>query len=66
MFRRLLLEDSAAIFAIVALVTAAVIFLAIAWRALRMPPAQVDRFANLPFTSEAASESAAARHDAKV
>lgn len=59
MFRRLLLADSAAIFTIVAFVTAATIFLAIAWRAIRMPRTQVDRFANLPFHSE----SAAARHD---
>lgn len=62
MFRRLILEDSATIFSIVAFVTAAVIFLFITWRALRMPRPQIERFANLPFNSESAS----AHHDPKV
>ena len=62
MFRRLALADSATIFSIVAFVTAAAIFLFIAWRALRMPRAQIDRFANLPFNSD----SEAAHHDSKV
>jgi hypothetical protein len=62
MFKRLLLEDSAAIFTIVAFVTAVTIFVAIAWRALRMPRAQADRFAHLPFTTE----SAATRHDSQA
>jgi hypothetical protein len=62
MFKRLLLEDSAAICTVVAFVTAVTIFVAIAWRALRMPRAQADRFANLPFTSE----SAATRHDSQA
>lgn len=59
MFRRLILEDSAAIFTIVAFITAATIFVAFTWRALRMSRTQADRFANLPFTSD----SDAARHD---
>ena len=59
MFKRLLLDDTATLFTLVAFVTAAVIFVAIAWRAVRMPRAQVDRFANLPFNSD----TAAAHHD---
>ncbi len=59
MFRRLVFEDSAAIFTIVAFVTAASIFISIAWRAVRMPRTQVDRFANLPFNSD----TPVARHD---
>jgi hypothetical protein len=58
MFKRLLLDDSAAIMTIVAFATASVIFIAIAWRAIRMSRAQSDRFANLPFNSDSA-----ARHD---
>ncbi|MBL9203139.1 MAG: hypothetical protein JNL39_21700 [Opitutaceae bacterium] len=60
MFRRLLLEDHAAIFTIAAFITAASIFGAFLWRALRMQSAQVERFENLPF----ASQTPAARHDA--
>jgi len=59
MFRRLLLEDSAAIFTIAAFVTAFSIYVTITWRALRMKRPQVDRFARLPF--EIATPSA--RHD---
>ncbi|MEI7552370.1 MAG: hypothetical protein WCL24_08555 [Verrucomicrobiota bacterium] len=59
MFKRLLLDDSSAIYVLVAFVTAATIFATITWRALRMPRAQVDHFANLPFTTE----TAAGRHD---
>jgi hypothetical protein len=59
MFKRLLLDDSTAIFVLTAFVTASTIFLLITWRALRMPRAQVDNFANLPFNSE----NAAGRHD---
>jgi hypothetical protein len=49
MFQRLILEDSAALYTIAAFSVAASIFLAVAWRALRMRRAQVDRFAQLPF-----------------
>lgn len=62
MFRRLILEDSAAIYVIVAFVTAASIFVSITWRALRMPRHQVDRFANLPFSSD--SDEASHDHSA--
>ena len=49
MFRRLALENSAAIFTIAAFITASSIYVAIAWRALRMKRPQVERFENLPF-----------------
>jgi hypothetical protein len=59
MFKRLLLDDSATIYVLVAFVTAATIFVTITWRALRMPRTQVDHFANLPFTPD----TDAGRHD---
>jgi hypothetical protein len=59
MFHRLLLEDSAALFTIVAFITAASIFLTISWGALRMKRPQLARFENLPFTPETPSD----RHD---
>ena len=59
MFKRLILEESSTIYVIVAFVTAATIFVAITWRALRMPRAQVDKFAQLPFTTDPAD----GRHD---
>ena len=59
MFRRLLFEDSAALFTIVAFVTAFTIFVAVTWRALRMKRPQVERFARLPFDTATPS----ARHD---
>jgi hypothetical protein len=49
MFRRLLLEDSAALFTIVAFITAVSIFVTITWRALRMRRPQIEQFENLPF-----------------
>lgn len=49
MFHRLLLEDSAALFTLIAFITAASIFVTISWRALRMKRPQVERFENLPF-----------------
>jgi len=55
MFRRLLLEDSTAIVTMVAFVVAASIYLAFAWRALRMKRPQLARFANLPFETETPS-----------
>lgn len=51
MFRRLVFENSAALFTIVAFVTAATIYLTFAWRALRMQRPQVARFENLPFAT---------------
>jgi hypothetical protein len=59
MFKRLLLEDSAAIFTIVAFVTAFSIYAAFTWRALRMKRPQIDRFARLPFETA----TPAAHHD---
>lgn len=59
MFHRLILEDSAAFFTIVAFLTAASIYGTIGWRALRMKRPQIERFANLPF----ATETPAVRHD---
>lgn len=59
MFRRLVFEDSAVFFTIVAFITAVSIFAGCAWRALRMKPAQAERLAQLPF--ETATPSA---HDA--
>jgi hypothetical protein len=49
MFRRLVFENSAALFTIVAFITAASIYVTFAWRALRMKRSQVERFENLPF-----------------
>jgi hypothetical protein len=59
MFRRLVFENSAALFTIVAFITAASIYVAFAWRALRMKRAQVTRFAHLPFDTATPS----ARHE---
>ena len=49
MFRRLVFENTAAIFTIVAFITASSIYVTFAWRALRMKRPQVARFENLPF-----------------
>ncbi len=52
MFRRILLEDSAAVFTVTAFITAVSIFTAILWRTLRMKRAQAQHFENLPFETE--------------
>jgi len=62
MFKRLILEESATLFTLVAFLTASTIFLTIGWRALRMKRPQLARFENLPF----ATETPAARHDTDV
>jgi hypothetical protein len=62
MFRRLLLEDTAAIFTLAAFLTAATIYAAVVWRALRMKRPQLDRFARLPLQDDATRP--ASRHDA--
>jgi hypothetical protein len=49
MFQRLALEDNAAVYTIAAFAVASSIFAAVAWRALRMRPNQLERFAQLPF-----------------
>lgn len=61
MFKRLLLDDSAAIFTVVAFVTAFSIFATVCWRALRMSRPQTDQLARLPF----ADETSARRHDSE-
>ena len=60
MFRRLVFENSAALFTIVAFLTAASIYVMFAWRALRMKGQQIARFENLPFETA----TPAARHEA--
>jgi len=60
MFRRLVLEDSAALFTIAAFITASSIYVAVAWRALRMKRPLVEKFENLPFQTATPS----ARHEA--
>jgi hypothetical protein len=62
MFKRLILEESATLFTIVAFVTAASFFITISWRALRMKRPQLSRFENLPFAIETPS----AHHDTDV
>ena len=57
MFRRLVFEHSAALFTLVAFVTAATIYVTFAWRALRMKRTQVARFENLPFDTPTPSAS---------
>lgn len=51
MFKRMILEDSAAFFTIAAFITALSIYLTIAWRALRMRTPQVAHLASLPFAT---------------
>jgi hypothetical protein len=48
MFRRLILEHWMSLFTLAAFSTAFSIYVTCAWRALRMPRAQCDRFAKLP------------------
>ena len=59
MFHRLILDDSAAVFTIIAFITAASIYVTISWRAFRMKRPQLARFENLPFDTATPS----ARHD---
>ena len=59
MFKRLIFDDSAALFTLVAFFTAVSIFVSIGWRALRMKRPQIERFENLPF----ATATPAAHHD---
>jgi len=60
MFPRLVFDHLALCCTLVAFVTSASIYFAFFWRALRMKPGQVKRFANLPFETD----TPAARHDA--
>ena len=52
MFQRIVYEDWQLIFPVVALAVASCVFLAAAWRAARMKPAQSDRLARLPLENE--------------
>jgi hypothetical protein len=60
MFSRLIFDHLVLLCALVAFLTSASIYFAFFWRALRMPPGQVEHFANLPFETD----TPAARHDA--
>jgi hypothetical protein len=59
MFRRLVFENSAALFTLSAFITAVSIYVAVAWRALRMKRPQLERFENLPFETETPASRAA-------
>lgn len=65
MFRRLALEDSAAIFTVVAFLTALVIYVTFTWRAWRMKRPQVSRYENLPFETPTPA-STAVPHDSSA
>lgn len=52
MLRRIIYEDWQLIFPVVALFVASLVYLAAAWRASRMKPAQADRLAHLPFENQ--------------
>lgn len=62
MFKRLFFEDYAVLCTVSAFIVAATIYAATVWRAWRMPRAQVERFANLPFAAETDST----RHDKRA
>jgi hypothetical protein len=63
MFRRLILEDSAALYTITAFITAASIYVSFAWQALRMKRPQIEHFENLPFDTATPAAGAAERPD---
>ena len=63
MFRRLIFENSAALFTLAAFITAVSIYVTISWRALRMKRPQVERFENLPFDTATPAAGAAATSD---
>jgi hypothetical protein len=48
MFRRIIYEDWQLIFPVVALAVASLVYVAAAWRAARMKPAQAEKLARLP------------------
>lgn len=51
MFRRIVFENPAALFTLVAFFTAASIYVVFAWRALRMKRPQIAHLENLPFAT---------------
>ncbi len=59
MFRRLIFENWMAIFTLSAFITALTVYLTIAYRAIRMPRAQRDALARMPFNED----SNAPRHE---
>jgi hypothetical protein len=52
MFRRIIYEDWQLIFPVVALAVASLVYVAAAWRAARLKPAQIERLARLPLEHE--------------
>ena len=52
MFRRLFFEDWVSLFPLIALITAASVYVTIFYRAVRMKRPQIDRMASLPFEAE--------------
>ncbi len=52
MFHRIIYQDWQLIFPVVALAVASLVFLAAAWRAAHMKPAEADRLARLPLENE--------------
>lgn len=62
MFRRLIFEESAALFTVVAFITASLIYVSFAWRALRMKRPQLKHFENLPFDTA----TPCARHESET
>lgn len=63
MFRRLVFENTAALFTIVAFITAVSIYVTFAWRAFHMKRPQVRRFAHLPFDVQTPSSAATPHHE---
>lgn len=61
MFRRVLLDNWMAIFPLVAFLTAATVYVIIAYKTFRMQGAQANRFAQLPFNDQPATS-----HDAEA
>ncbi len=59
MFHRLVQDEAALFFTLLAFLTSASIYGVFLWRALRMKRSQVEHFENLPFTTDQSS----ARHE---
>ena len=57
MFRRLVFENTAALFTMAAFITASSIYVTVAWRAWRMKRPQLEHFENLPFETPTPSAS---------
>lgn len=51
MFKRLILEDYAAVCTLIAFIVVAAVFVANVWKAIRMSRDQADHLANLPLES---------------